>query len=80
MASEILLIQHNNSDNSKPSYERELQFINNVTNFVSTFAVFQQSYEIFDINTHKRISRRKKVLDLYQASSLPAFHFAIPLN
>ncbi|RXK85287.1 hypothetical protein [Filimonas effusa] len=80
MASEILLVQHNSNGFSKPSYERELQFINNVTSFVSTFAMFQQSYEIFDVGAHKKISRRKRCHDLYQASSLPAFHFAIPMN
>ena len=80
MASEILLVQHNSEGFSKPTYERELQFINNVTSVVSTFDMFRQSYEIFDISAHKKISRRKKCLDLYQASSLPAFHFAIPMN
>jgi hypothetical protein len=80
MASEILLVQHNSNGFSKPSYERELQFINRVTSFVSTFAMFQQSYELFDISAHKKISKRKKCLDLYAAASLPAFHFAIPMN
>jgi hypothetical protein len=80
MTNEILLVQHNSNGYSKPSYERELQFINNVTSFVSTFDVFQQSHELFDTQAHKKIKKRKQCLDLYQAASLPAFHFAISMN
>ncbi|BAV08390.1 hypothetical protein SAMN05421788_112197 [Filimonas lacunae] len=79
MPNEILLVQYNNNTSTQ-NLELEARRINDITAFASSFFMFRNAYEIFDMRKHKKITSRKRSFDLYQAAELPAFHFIMGMN